>query len=255
MTLLFWCSHVCAEDSKPPSGNFDLSHWKLTLPVSASDTSSGKSMEILPALLNADYANSEYFYCGTDGAMVFWCPVTGARTEHTDYPRCELRELIVPTDDNVCWSAKGSHTLDVRCRVMEVPSSQKVIIGQIHSYSGKAKPLIKLQFFKGRIEALVKERPTKGKDFKLTFPEVGLGNAFDYQIMLENGMLSVTINGSSQSVNIFETDPEWADQTLYFKAGCYVQDNEGPTTEGGRVSITKLEVRHSDDLSSAASVQ
>ena len=49
--------------------------------------------------------------------------------------------------------------------------------------------MIKLQFCKGRIEALVKESPSKGKDLKLTFPDVGLDKDFDYQIKLADGRL------------------------------------------------------------------
>ena len=47
-------------------------------------------------------------------------------------------------------------------------------------------------------------------------------------------------------VNVFEKDPEWAGQSLYFKAGAYVQDNEGPASEGARVSFAKLKVSHSE---------
>jgi hypothetical protein len=136
--------------------------------------------------------------------------------------------------------------MDVTCRVMEVPSGQKVVIGQIHGYSGKATPLIKLQFFKGRVEALVKDKARKGRDIKLTFPEVGLNKDFVYQIKLHDGLLSVTVNGVTQSVNVFETNPAWADQTLYFKAGVYPQDNEGPATEGARASFSNLKVSHSE---------
>lgn len=243
-------SHA-ADQTKPPSSHFDLTHWKLTLPVDAAGTTTGKSMEISSAQLSAGYSHAEYFYSGKDGAMVFWCPVTGTRTENTDYSRCELRELIDPADDNVCWSARGTHSLDVRCRVMEVPSGQKVVIGQIHGYSGKANPMIKLQFFKGKVEALVKDKARKGKDIKLTFPDVGLDKDFDYQIKLANGLLSVTVNGTTQSENIFERDPAWADQTLYFKVGVYPQDNEGPATEGARVAFLKLRVSHADATSPA----
>ena len=209
-------------------------------------------MEISAAQLSAGYKHAEYFYRGPEGQLLFWCPVTGARTENTEYARCELREVINPADDNVCWSAKGTHIMDVSCRVMEVPSGQKVVIGQIHGYSGKANPLIKLQFFKGRIEALVKDKARKGRDIKLTFPEVGLNKDFDYQIKLHDGLLSVTVNGATQSVNVFEKDPAWADQTLYFKAGVYPQDNEGPASEGARVSFSKLKVSHSDAASPAS---
>ncbi len=230
----------------PPADHMDLSHWKLTLPVDAAGTAAGHPLEISAAQLSAGYTHPEYFQRGLDGQLIFWCPVTGARTENTKYARCELREVINPTDDNVCWSAKGTHIMDVSCRVMDVPSGQKVVIGQIHGYSGNANPLIKLQFFKGRVEALVKDKARGGRDIKLTFPEVGLDKEFVYQIKLHDGLLSVTVNGVTQSVNVFETDPAWADQTLYFKAGVYPQDNEGPPTEGARVSFSKLQVTHSE---------
>lgn len=223
----------------------DLSHWKLTLPVRASEKGEGTPLEIAPSKLIAGYTHADYFRFDSDGTMVFWCPVSGATTENTDYPRTELREMIDPTVDSVCWAAPGTHVLTARCRVSEVPSSQKVIIGQIHGYSGKANPLIKLQFFKGRIEALVKEKAKKGKDIKLTLTDVGVEKDFDYEIRLQDGLLSVSVNGATKTVNVFEKDPEWASQSLYFKAGAYVQDNEGPASEGARVSFSKLMVSHS----------
>lgn len=241
--LLAASGSVTAAEAKPLT-SFDLSHWKLTLPVSASGTLGGHPMEISASQLSAGYTHAEYFHLGPDGQMIFWCPVTGARTENTEYPRAELREIIDPADDRVCWAAPGTHVLAARCRVLEVPSSQKVIIGQIHGFSGKAKPLIKLQFFKGRVEALLKESPTKGKDLKLIFPEVGLDKDFDYEIKLQAGLLSVTVNNGTQTVNIFEKDPEWAKQTLYFKLGAYTQDNEGPSSEGARVSFSRFKVSH-----------
>ena len=69
---------------------------------------------------------------------------------------------------------------------------------------------------------------------------MGLDKDFDYQIKLEDGLLSVTVNGATQSENVFELDPAWANQTLYFKVGAYPQDNEGPATEGARVAFSRL---------------
>lgn len=237
---------IFADESKPPSSQFDLSHWKLTLPEGGDGSPGDKALEVQAGELSAGYTHPKYFYSNSEGAMVFWCPADGAKTENTDYPRTELREVIDPSDDNVCWKAPGTHVLDVRCRVSEVPSTQKVIIGQIHGFSGKAVPMIKLQFFKGRVEALIKEKATGGKDRKLTFPEVGLDKDFDFQIKLSDGALSVTVNGETQTEDIFGLDPEWAKQTLYFKVGSYVQDNEGPSTEGGRVAVSKLSVSHQE---------
>lgn len=246
LTIKGTCQCIFADENDTEARSpIDLSHWKLTLPVRASENEGGNPLEIVPSKLIAGYTHADYFRFDPDGTMVFWCPVSGATTENTDYARTELREMLDPADDNVCWPAPGTHVLNARCRVSEVPSSQKVIIGQIHGYSGKANPLIKLQFFKGRIEALVKEKARKGKDLKLTFNDVGLDKEFDYEIRLQDGLLRVSVNGASQMVNVFEKDPEWASQSLYFKAGAYVQDNEGRASEGARVSFSKLTVSHS----------
>lgn len=237
--LLCVRSAFCADPTP-----IDLSQWKLTLPVDSEAEKSGKAAEVQPAQLVKGYRNDPFFQHTADGSLQFWCPVDGATTENTTYPRCELRELVDPTDDKVVWGAAGSHVLDARCTVIEVPSSQKVIIGQIHSYSGKARPLIKLQFFKGRIEALVKKSPTQGGDLKKTFPEVGLGVPLMYQIKLSDGKLQITVNDSAKTIDVYELDPQWAEQTFYFKAGVYPQDNEGPASEGARVSFSELRVQH-----------
>ncbi len=174
----------------------------------------------------------------------FWCPVNGATTEGTEFPRSELREMLHAADPSVNWTAQGTHILDARCKVLEVPSNPKVVIGQIHSYSGKAKPLVKLQYYKGRVEALVKVSPAAGEDRKLTFPDVPANSDIAYQIKVEDGVLSITVNGVTQSENIVANDAEWATQTFYFKAGVYPQDNEGPESEGARVVFSLLNVSH-----------
>ena len=69
-----------AAETKPPSDHFDLSHWKLTLPSNASGTAEGKPAEIAAAQLSAGYANERFFYTGTNGEMVLWCPVTISRS-------------------------------------------------------------------------------------------------------------------------------------------------------------------------------
>ncbi|HUI05467.1 MAG TPA: polysaccharide lyase family 7 protein [Verrucomicrobiae bacterium] len=233
------------DPSQPPGGNFDLSHWKLTLPVDSSGGTNGTATEIPTAQLVAGYTNAAYFYTGADGAMVFWCPVTGATTSGSDYPRTELRELLNPSDSSVNWVGYGTHLMDAQCQMIQVPSTKKVIIGQIHGYTGAARPLLKLQYNNGTIDALVKESPNSDTDTHFPFPSnVGLSNNITYQIKMADGLLSMVVNGSTQSVNVFQTDPAWTNQTLYFKAGNYCQDNSGPSTEGALVSFYALTVNH-----------
>ena len=228
-----------------PGGRFDLSHWKLTVPYDQAHNYGGHAMEVGARQLTEEFKDP-HFLTGADAAMIFWCPVIGSTTEGTQFPRCELREMLNPEDPSANWTSKGRHALTARCRVLQVPSNPKVVIGQIHSHSGKAKPLVKLQFCKGRIEALVKSSPTKGEDIKLVWPEVGLNGDIEYEIIVHDDVLSLMVNGVTQTQNIKENDPQWLDQTFYFKAGAYPQDNEGPATEGTRVSFSDLRVSHED---------
>jgi hypothetical protein len=225
----------------PPGGNFNLSGWKLTLPDPV-------ATEIPASQLGGGYTNGAFFYTGPDGAMVFWCPVTGGVTSGASYPRSELRELLVATNDNVNWTTRGTHTLEAQCRVLQVPSSKKVIIGQIHAFGGNAQPLVKLQYDNGMVEALVKISPYAEADTNYPFMPVALNTLISYRLQVTNGLLTITVNLSNQTVNLLQNHPAWAKQSLYFKAGGYCQDNLGTNTEGARVSFYHLTVTHSGDM-------
>ncbi len=236
--LVLSASNVWALDPlKPPGANFDLSHWKLDIP-------NATASELLPSQLMAGYTNYPYFYTATDGAMAFWCPVNGGTTSGSSYPRSELREVLDPSNDNVNWKGFGLNSLNAQCKVLQVPSTGKTVIGQIHSFTGNAYPLIKLQFNNGGVEALVKESPNTDTDSHFGFGNIGLGKLITYEIKLIDGLLSMTVNGNNESVNVFQTDPAWTNQTLYFKAGDYCQDNSGLSTEGAAVMFYYLSVVH-----------
>ena len=70
----------------------DLSHWKVTLPVTNSD---GKHVEISPPEI-LDFANNEvakpYMYIDSiKGAIVFHAMPTNSKTRNTKYTISELR--------------------------------------------------------------------------------------------------------------------------------------------------------------------
>lgn len=250
ITILLGCvvgplAHAL-DPAAPPGENFDLSHWYLGLPVDASGGTTGKSASIPAARLAAGYVHPEYFKTGADGAMVFWAPVTGATTSGSSYPRSELREQISPPSNTVNWRGFGIHTLTAVCKVLEVPSKEKVIIGQIHSKTGNTRPLVKLQYRSGRIEALIKKSPNADPDAKLQFQQVGLDSPVSYIIRMQDGLVTVEVNGMRQTMDVFDSDPDWAHQEFYFKAGSYCQDNTGPPTEGARVAFYSLVATHED---------
>ena len=227
-----------------PESKFDLSHWKLTLPTDAAGRYGGHPREIAAEQLSRGFKDPPHFVSDPEGDMVFWCPVIGSTTEGTSYPRCELREMLEPGNVRRNWSMAGNHVLEGSCRILQVPSNPKVVVAQIHSSTGESRPLVKLQYFKGRVEALVKVSPVQGQDRKLRFADLGSDRAISWRIALDDGVLNVTVNGMSQSENVIANDPRWADQEFYFKAGVYPQDNDGDVSEGARVSFSKLAATH-----------
>lgn len=87
------------DPDRAPSENFDLSTWKLSIPINEGD---GTATDISVSELNSGYENSSFFYTASDGGMVFKCPVAGYKTSsNTNYTRVELREMLRGTDTSI----------------------------------------------------------------------------------------------------------------------------------------------------------
>jgi poly(beta-D-mannuronate) lyase len=209
-------------ESRPPGQNFDLSRFNLQTPLS----SGGGFVTIRPPALST--YTSSIFYTGPDGAMTFWCPVNGATTGGTSYPRSELR-------DHAEWSITGTHTLTARCRVLQQPSNGNTIIGQVHGHVGGSE-LCKLRYSNGRVEAGVKPQ-LGGSETRRFITNVAVGSMIDYSIRVSNRVLTVTVNGTSVTHSL---NSSWNADTYYFKAGTYPQDNSGGSSEGSRVAFYSL---------------
>ncbi|WP_233998715.1 polysaccharide lyase family 7 protein [Microbulbifer pacificus] len=86
--------------SLPPSSNFDLGDWYLSVP--SDNDGSGTADSIKEDELNSGYQNSSYFYTAPDGGMVFRCPIAGYKTStNTSYTRTELREMLRRGDTSI----------------------------------------------------------------------------------------------------------------------------------------------------------
>ena len=256
---------VCAADStklntttfdsvnfiQPPADFFNLSHWKLQLPIDVTGVLSGTNlgvMEILTPQLLAGYS-SEYFYSGADSAMTFWSPVTGATTGGTEYPRSELREMLNTNDTSVDWTGQGVHTLNAQCQVLQVPTSGKVCIGQIKAFTGNTFPLVFMLYNNGIIQGRIKtDSFNDASDITFNYANTGLSNNITYQVQMVNGLVTIAVNGVTNSLNVYSTDPRWTTNMFYFKAGDYCQDNAGTDLEGARMAFYGLNVTHSPSI-------
>jgi len=246
LAIALWTSAASA--STPASQYFDLSHWKLTVPVNGSGGIGGVADE-LPSARLVRYS-SPWFQLGQGGrALVFWAPVSGATTSGSDYPRSELREVLDPGNDNVNWTLDDKSVLQAKCMVQQVPDSTgKVVVGQIHGF--QVNPLVKLVYHysdksrTGSVYALIDPTP-HSKDDNVTLPlasDIGLNQAFSYEIDASSGGLKMRVNDRPWVT--YDADPSWDDVGLYFKAGVYVQASGASSTDGGKVAFYRLVATH-----------
>ncbi|WP_408005420.1 polysaccharide lyase family 7 protein [Pseudomonas huanghezhanensis] len=113
----------------------DLATWNLSIPVGTPAT-----IIDTPSLLNG-YEDG-YFRSGS--TLFFWAPVTGSKTENAMYPRTKLRETNANGSVKNWAYSQADNFLRAALEVDQVPSTGKIVIGQIHCY-GSTEPLIKLE--------------------------------------------------------------------------------------------------------------
>ena len=251
----------------------DLSNWKVTIPEG-----SGKGGAISvepPEILN--YATNDilkpYMYNdSTKGALTFYAYPTTATTANTKYSRSELREQMVPGDDNVNWTFKQGGTLKAKLSVDDVSRDtngkyHKVIILQIHGRltndqkelikqkDNNAPPVLKIYWQNGKIR--VKTKKLKYADVNSTGilheeawtddegfnfqEEVGFGK-FQIEVKVTDGKMVVSLNKTEYAVYNDFNMKRWGVFENYFKAGNYFQSRD----EGSfaKVSFYELEVKH-----------
>ena len=77
----------------PPSKNFNLKKWNLTLPTDLDANS--KADTIKQKYLIKGFEAEPFFHTADDGGMVFAAPIKGAKTSsNTSFTRSELREML-----------------------------------------------------------------------------------------------------------------------------------------------------------------
>uniref|UniRef100_A0AAU6W0H4 Alginate lyase 2 domain-containing protein n=1 Tax=Pseudomonas phage Arace01 TaxID=3138526 RepID=A0AAU6W0H4_9VIRU len=186
-------------------------------------------------------APKELYWLDPKGHQNFWCSVAGGTSGSSSSPRTELRE-VTAEGKGLNWLAKDrGHVMLGELRLELIPSSLKVIVGQIHAHGAK-NPFLMVSWWKG--EARIDFRPkVDGPTQTLARIPCKVGQSFKYLLSVNEGRLSVNLNGIIGTADISE---EWEQFPFYFKAGAYVIDHEGPVTEGGWVVYEKLDVLHDE---------
>jgi poly(beta-D-mannuronate) lyase len=260
------------DPSAPPSGNFDLSHWKITLPdateVSASTLSHGYELE------NTFYTDP------VTGGMVFRCPNLADTTSNSSYSRTELREMLDPSGGSASapannWvmstsssSAKAAAggvdgTLRATLSVDHVSTTGesakvgRVIVGQIH---GPDSEPIRLYFHKRPSDArgaiyFAHDTPSNSNSYHAIIgdpnnlnPSNGilLGETWSYEIKVvgQNMTVKVTPKGRATVTATFSLESGYNNLGMYFKAGVYNQNNTGTASDYVQATFYSLTHTH-----------
>jgi len=253
--------------------NIDLSHWKVTLPAA---NAKGKPIEIDPPEI-LDFASNEiarpYMYIdSTKGAIVFHAMPTDSKTRNTKYTRSELREQMVPGDNNTNWTfadgayMKGKLAMDATTRDSD-GKYHRTIIMQIHGRltneqrdligedDNNAPPILKIYWDKGKIRVKTKvlknvnatvpailHEDAWGDDEGFNFEEEVGFRKFILEVKVSEGKLVVVLNKSEFKVYQNVHIRKWGVFENYFKAGNYFQTRD----EGAfsKVRYYELEVSH-----------
>ena len=251
----------------------DLSHWKVTLPVTNDE---GKPYEIEPPEIS-DFATNEvakpYMYIdSTRGAIVFHALPTESKTRNTKYTRSELREQMIPGDNNVNWKFEDGAYMKGKLAIDEVTKDSdgkyhRIIIMQIHGRltneqrdligedDNNAPPILKIYWDKGKIRVKTKVL----KDLSASEPEILHEDAWDndegfnfeqkvgfkkftLEVEVSEGKMVIILNGNEYKVYENIHIRKWGVFENYFKAGNYFQTRD----EGAyaKVRFYELEVSH-----------
>lgn len=230
------------------SDHFDLSAWKLTLPVDSTGGTTSLALDVF----NLYQYESPYFFDGNDGAMVFRAMVEGATTSGTHYARTELREV---TGGNLAaWNLQTGGTMTATVKVDIAPtlfdgSSGKFVIGQIH---GKNDELTRLYWEGNKVYFKNDQSGTTDSEHSFALKnaagqeaDISIGEKFSYMIDAHGDRLTVKVFADGQEYSSVTTiNDVWQSDTLYFKAGIYLNTNETQGTGVGQVSFYGLDYGH-----------
>ena len=235
----------------------DLSHWKVTLPVT---NDKGKPYEIEPPeILNfaSNKIAKPYMYIdSSDAAIVFHAMPTASKTRNTKYTRSELREQMEPGNNNVNWTFAEGGNLKAKLAMDETTKDSngkyhRTIILQIHGRltneqrdligadDNNAPPILKIYWDKGKVRvktkvlkninatdtALLHEEAWDNDEGFNFEQEVGF-RKFTLEVQVSDGKMVVILNGHEYKVYDDIHIRRWGIFENYFKAGNYFQSRD-----------------------------
>ena len=208
--------HAQKNYAPAPSDQFDLAGFNLQLPIQKNN-----SITIIKGSEIQRFSSENFYFSLEDNSIRFFCSSNGPTTQGSHYPRTELRQSEE-------WHFEHTHNLQVKMAVLKQPGTGKIIIGQIHG-SSKGTEAVKIWWNNGSLQVGFKKEVGDKEQRVTLLKDVPLGQIFDYTIQQNNLDIQVKIN---QQKSTFSLGDSWKSESVYFKAGNYLQDNKVPVTSG-----------------------
>jgi hypothetical protein len=260
-------------NKKSKLSKIDLSNWSVTVPAERAE---GKPVVVEPPEIMG-YARNEDLkpYMYTDsirGALVFYAEPTNATTPNSKYSRSELREQMVPGDNNINWSFAQGGVLKGKLSVDKVSKDSsgkyhRVIIMQIHGRltdkqrdligqkDNNAPPVLKIYWDKGKIRIKTKKLKNINTSYERMLDknawtddegfnfeqEVGF-RKFYLEVYVSKGKMIVSLNKNEFKTYKGIHMQKWGVFENYFKAGNYLQTRDPGAY--AQVSYFTLEASH-----------
>jgi len=251
----------------------DLTHWKVTLPAVNNE---GKPIEIqYPEILNfaSNPIAKPYMYVDTlSGSIVFHAMPTSSKTRNTKYTRSELREQMVPGENNVNWTFEQGGTLKAKMAMDfstkgEDGKYHRTIIMQIHGRltndqrhligedDNNAPPILKIYWDNGKIRVKTKvlkdisvnseqilHEDAWTDDTGFNFEEKVDFNKFTLEVKASKGKLVICLNDYEYKVYKGVHIDRWGVFENYFKVGNYFQTRDPGAFS--KVKLYSLDLKH-----------
>ena len=208
----------------------------------------------------------------TKGAIVFHAMPTNSKTRNTKYTRSELREQMVPGENNVNWTfaqgayMKGKLAMDATTRDAE-GKYHRTIIMQIHGRltneqrdligedDNNAPPILKIYWDKGKIRVKTKILKNLNASYEEMLHEKAWDNdegfnfeqkvgfrKFTLEVKVTEGKMVIILNKNEFKVYENIHMRKWGVFENYFKAGNYFQSRDKGASS--KVRFYELEVSH-----------
>jgi hypothetical protein len=224
----------------------DLTSWIHQTPILDDD---GEGVLAIDPEELVSYSSPYFYQNTTGGTLEFKCPVDGATTLNTLYTRSELRESN-EEGDIITWDPHvGRHWLRARVAVRNSPMKTNGrrasnIIGQMHGKAGCSPPVKIYYYSSQKVRVQVKDDADDCSEYRTT-PTLGkfdFNEFFEYEMIVDNGVFSVSINGGTPDVTEL---PANLNRT-YFKAGtyCMCTASRCPNGDSCEVAFQSIQYGH-----------